>query len=99
MTPKVRRGCPRQEAASQKPASRSLVPLSSDPLDDLAKEIDGSFVVVVKLRGGKYRRRCFLTVAAAERAAHNALAAGYDAEVYLAQLKPLWRLAGGTVAS
>jgi hypothetical protein len=63
MTPRVRRGCPRQEAASQKLASRSLVPLSNDLLDDLAKEIDGSFVLVVKLSGGKYRRRCFLTVA------------------------------------
>ena len=59
----------------------------------------GSFVLVVKLSGGRYRRRCFLTVAAAERAAHNAQAAGHDAQVFLAELKPLWRLAGGTVAS
>jgi hypothetical protein len=95
----VRRGCPRQEAASQKLATATLIPLSNDPLDDLAKEIDGSFVLVVKLSGGRYRRRCFLTVAAAERAAHNAQAAGHDAQVFLAELKPLWRLAGGTVAS
>jgi hypothetical protein len=75
----VRRGCPRQEAASQKLASRSLVPISSDPLDDLAEHIDGAFVVVV---------------AAAERAARSAQAAGHNATVFLAELKPLWRLAG-----
>jgi hypothetical protein len=64
-------------------------------LDDLAKEIDGSFVVVVKLTGGKGRRRCFLTAAAAERAARNAQAAGHNATVYLAELKPLLKLSGG----
>jgi hypothetical protein len=93
MTPKVG-GCPRQGAASNKLANASLVPLSNDPLDDLAKEIDGSFVLVVKLSGGKYRRRCFLTAAAAERAARNAQDAGHNATVFLAELKPLWRLAG-----
>jgi hypothetical protein len=68
-------------------------------LDDLAKEIDGSFVLVVKLSGGKYCRRCFLTVAAAEWAARNAQAAGHDAQIYLSELRPLWKLTGGTVAS
>jgi hypothetical protein len=68
-------------------------------LDQIAQHVDGCFVVVVRVTGGKYRRRCFITVAAAERAARNALDAGHNAEVYLAQLKPPWRLAGGTVAS
>jgi hypothetical protein len=99
MTPKVR-GCPRQgAAASKKLATASLIPISSDPLDDLAKEIDGSFVLVVRVSGGRYRRRCFLTTASAERAARRAQDAGHDAQVYLAELKPLWRLLGGTVAS
>jgi hypothetical protein len=37
-----------------------------------------------------------LTAAAAERAARNAQAAGHNATVFLAELKPLWKLAGGT---
>jgi hypothetical protein len=68
-------------------------------LDDLADHIDGAFVVVVRITGGRYRRRCFLTVAAAERAARNAQAAGHDATVFLCEIRPLWRLAAGTVAS
>ena len=54
-----------------------------------------AFVVVVETTRGKYRRCCFLTAASAERSATNALAKGYDAKVYLAELKPLWRLEGG----
>jgi hypothetical protein len=66
-----------------------------DALDDIAQHIDGVFVVVVRVTGGKYRRRCFLSAASAERAARNALEAGYNATVFLAELKPLWKLAGG----
>ena len=72
----------------------SLVP--THPLDDIAAHVDGSFVLVVKVTGGKYRRRCFLTAASAERAARRAQAAGHNATIYLAELKPLWKLAGGT---
>jgi hypothetical protein len=69
----------------------SVIPIT-DPLDELARHIDGSFVLIVKVTGGKYRRRCFLTVAAAERAARNAQDAGHNATVFLAELKPLWRV-------
>ena len=75
-----------------------LLPLG-DSLDDLARHVNGAFVVVVETTGGKYRRRCFLTAASAERAARSAQAAGHNAEVFLAELKPLWRLSGRTVAS
>jgi hypothetical protein len=64
----------------------------ADALDDIAQHIDGAFVLVVKGNGGRYRRRCFLSAASAEKAARNALDAGHNAEVYLAQLKPLWKL-------
>jgi hypothetical protein len=57
--------------------------------------LGGTFVLVVKVSGGKYRRRCFLSAASAEKAARNALEAGHDAVIFLAELKPLWRLAGG----
>ena len=65
------------------------------PLDEIAAHVDGTFVLIVRVTGGKYRRRCFLSAASAEKAARNALEAGYNATVYLAELKPLWRLAGG----
>jgi hypothetical protein len=71
-----------------------LLPLA-DSLDDLAQYVNGAFVVVVETTGGRYRRRCFLSAASAERSAANALTNGFNAKVYLAELKPLWRLVGG----
>jgi hypothetical protein len=68
---------------------------ADDPLDEIAQQVDGAFVLVVKVTGGRYRRRCFMTAASAERAACNALAAGHTATIYLAELKPLWKLTGG----
>ncbi len=64
-------------------------------LDDIARHVDGTFVVVVETTGGKYRRRCFLTAKAAEDAARRATARGENATVFLAELKPLWKLQGG----
>jgi hypothetical protein len=105
MIRRVRRGpapsqpSPNDHQAAAKPLDKStLVPLVGDALDDIAQHVDGCFVVVVWVSGGKYRRRCFLTVAAAERAARNAQDAGHTAEVFLAELRPLWRLACGSVA-
>jgi hypothetical protein len=93
-----------QEAASNTPSPATgfavdskpsgLHPVSN-PLDALARHIDGTFVLVVKVTGGRYRRRCFLSAASAEKAARNALEAGHDAVIFLAELKPLWKLAGG----
>jgi hypothetical protein len=91
--PEVRRGRSGQEAPSIKIAHPSQVP--ADPLDELARHVDGSFVLVVHTTGGKYRRRCFLSVTAAERAARNAVADGHIDQIYLAELKPLWRLTSG----
>jgi hypothetical protein len=104
MTPKVRGPVPKDQpstevqAAAKPPDSSILVPLVGDALDDIAAHIDGSFVVVVRVTGGRYRRRCFMTAASAERAARNALDAGHDAQIYLAELKPLWKLTGGSDA-
>ena len=69
--------------------------MSLTALDDLAVHVDGAFVVVVALTEGRWRRRCYLTAASAERAARKALDRGETATVYLAELKPLWKLAGG----
>jgi hypothetical protein len=75
-------------AVNSKPVK--LTPV--DALDEIAHHVDGTFVLVVKVSGGKYRRRCFLSAASAERAARNASEAGHNAEVFLAELKPLWKL-------
>jgi hypothetical protein len=77
-------------AAGRISATPSLIHV--DPLDEIAHHVDGTFVLVVKVTGGKYRRRCFLSAASAEKAARNALEAGHNAEVFLAELKPLWKL-------
>ena len=64
-------------------------------LDALAAHVDGAFVVVVRVTGTQYRRRCYLTAKAAESAARKATDRGENAAVYLAELKPLWRIIGG----
>lgn len=71
-----------------------LAPLP-DGLDDIAHHIDGTFVVVVAVAAGTYRRRCFLSVRAAESAARRAADRGETATVYLAELRPLWKVCGG----
>lgn len=64
-------------------------------LDDLAAHVDGSFVVVVKVSSGRYRRRCYLTARSAQAAAERAIDRGETAVIYLAQLQPLYRISGG----
>jgi hypothetical protein len=91
--PRVRRAAiegDQSPAAGRISATRSLIHI--DPRDEIAHHVDGTFVLVVRVTGGKYRRRCFLSAASAERAARNALEAGHNAEVFLAELKPLWKL-------
>lgn len=69
--------------------------LSLAQLDALAEHVDGAFVVVVKVTGGRYKRRAYLSVKPAENAARRAIERGESATVYLAELKPLYRLTGG----
>lgn len=73
--------------------SRVLHPVGS--LDEIAHHVDGAFVVVVETTDSKIRRRCFLTAASAERAAGRATDRGESATVYLAELRPLWKIRGG----
>ena len=40
-----------------------------------------------------------MSTAAAERAAQNAVEAGHNATVYLAELKPPWKLTGRELAT
>lgn len=81
------------EGVNETPAKNSDPSLA--PLDQIARHVDATFVVVVKVSAGKYRRRCFLTAASAQRAAGRATVRGESATVYLAELRPLWKLTGG----
>lgn len=95
MSPDARERGPRQETPPVLPAAKILAPIDGD-LDELAQHVNGTFVLVVQATAGQYRRRCFLTAAAAEKACRRAQARGENAEVILAELKPLWRLLGGS---
>ena len=75
--------------------SSTTVPTTSAQWDEIARHIDGAFVLVVKLPGDKYRRRCLLTARAAEAAVRRAQARGENAVVMLAELKPVYRVIGG----
>lgn len=98
MSPGTRKGCPGGGTPSLNLAHPSLVTVD-DVLDELAIHVSGTFVLVVETKAGRFRRRAFLTAAAAEKAARRSLAAGHPAEVYLAELRPLWRLDTGTGAA
>lgn len=69
--------------------SISIVPAQSSEPVDAAGVVDGVFVLVVRLDGDRYRRRVFLTLAPAERAAARAEARGHAAEVVLCRLEPV----------
>lgn len=69
--------------------------LRAEDWDKIAEHIDGAYVLLVKTTAGRYRRRCFLTVASAERAVQRAQERGENAVVVLAELKPLYRVVGG----
>jgi hypothetical protein len=57
---------------------------------DVAGLVDGAFVVVVATRSGRYRRRVWLSLAPAQRAAAKAREDGIQATVIVAELRPLY---------
>lgn len=65
-----------------------------DKWQELAAHVNGAFAALVETRHGNYRRRLYLTLAAAEAAAHKAQDAGRDAVVVLCELKPLYKVEG-----
>lgn len=54
-----------------------------------APRVRGGFAVVTETPDHKYRRRLYLSLSAAEKAAKRAEAAGYSAEVILCRLEPV----------
>lgn len=98
LRPEIERGRPGGAASSISTASHGAAASIRPPsdrlgdLDALAAHVAGAFVVVVEVTERKYRRRCYLTAKAAENAARRATERGENATVYLAELKPLWRV-------
>ena len=81
--------------------------LSLDDLDALARRVDGALVLLVRVTPANrpavlgegqeppvFRRRVFLSAAAAERAVRAAVARGESCRVYLAELTPLHLVRG-----
>lgn len=64
-------------------------PTSGSRHDDAHQHVRGTLVVVVETPGDKYRRRCYLSLSAAEAAYRRAEAAGHTAEIVLARLEPV----------
>lgn len=89
--------CPESMSDAPAPSRLDLVDLSDLDLGEMgSRQLVGALVVVVVTeRPGTvphYRRRCFLTAAAAERAVKAARARGERAGAYLAETKPLLTL-------
>lgn len=82
------------EAVQAFPGAAPIVSPPADDWEDLAAHVNGAFVVVVETPHGTYRRRVWLTLAPAERAARAAQDAGHNAVVLLAELRPLYRVEG-----
>jgi hypothetical protein len=57
--------------------------------DRAAAQVRGCFVTAVSTSDGHYRRRCFLSLKAAERAVERAEAAGHEATGVLCRLVPV----------
>lgn len=79
--------------------STPIVTPDTDDWQRLAAQVDGAFAVIVETSHGKYRRRVWFTLAAAERAVAKAEDAGHNAVIMLAELKPLYRVEGTRVPS
>jgi hypothetical protein len=84
---------PATDPASNAQRSGHLILI--DATDQVALRADGAFVVCVEFPGGRYVRRCFFTLIAAQRAARNARKVGRDIHVYLCSLNVLGEIPGG----
>lgn len=66
-----------------------ILPANADSFTGAAIHVAGALVVVADTGHGTHRRRVFLTVKSAQRAADRAIASGYDAEIVLCRLVPV----------
>ena len=82
----MRRGCPGQEAPSNKIASSSLVP--TDQLDDIESACTACIVLLVS-RSGKRLRKPYLSLHSAQAALQRAQERGQPARLVLCRLVPV----------
>ena len=87
-------GAPAQAPLVNDAAAKLQVPdqRTTNPQDSTtrhAQQVRGCFVLVVETPGDRYRRRTFLTLAAAERAVDRARLAGHASSVLLCRLVPV----------
>lgn len=80
-------------AAHETPAKASTTPMVID-LADVREAVDGALVVVVTTPAGRYRRRVYLSLRAAEAAVDRAERRGQVARIVLCSLLPV-RVIGG----
>lgn len=96
-TPHTRKPPPAGAAVSSDQvggAGSSPVLPTAPTWDEVAAHVYGTFVLVVKVTGGRYRRRTFLTAKAAQDSARTAQARGERAVVVLAELRPVYCVVG-----
>lgn len=74
---------------------KASLPVGTDIFSGTALHVAGALVVVVDTGHGTHRRRVFLTVKSAQRAADRAIEAGHEAEIVLCRLVPV---AGGAAS-
>ena len=74
-------------ASPQNNAGSEVVFSVPDAADEYARHVDGAFIAVVRVAGGRYRRRSFFTLKAAENAVRNARARGQSAKIVFAELR------------
>lgn len=66
-----------------------------DDADSIRASVDGTFVVVVRIRDDRVHRRVYLTLKAAEAAVRRAQKRGQSAYLVLAELRSLYFVGGG----
>lgn len=66
----------------------------ADDADRAAESVNGMFVAVVSVTTDKVRRYPYATLAAAQRRVDRAREAGHEASVVLAELRPVFYVAG-----
>jgi hypothetical protein len=84
---------PAREALENVAAAKPQVHTQGTPeqrqTHEHTRQVSGCLVVVVETATGRYRRRTFLTLKAAERACQRAEEAGHPASVVVARLEPM----------
>jgi hypothetical protein len=91
-----REGAPK--GASRTTAKKSVLSINpgSDGWQALVDSVNGCLVVVVRRPDDRQHRRCYFTVAAAQNAAARAAARSDTVEVFVGEIRPVYRIPAAT---